>query len=135
MPSGIHGPVQVSVLPFDPDVGFVDTVACIGAFQVSAAPLVQFRPAALDPTQMQLEFMSRARSSAISAIWEKEIGNLRYHHTSENDIARIVTPFEGIRRGDGHASPYQILIQFSQRYRFPLVVTVLVTVQGFRKAP
>ena len=28
-----------------------------------------------------------------------------------------MTPFEGIRRGDGHVSPYQILIRFSQRYR------------------
>jgi predicted P-loop ATPase len=31
-------------------------------------------------------------------------------HAPENDIARIVTPFEGIRRGDGHVSPYQILV-------------------------
>jgi hypothetical protein len=37
-------------------------------------------------------------------------------HTPENDIARIVTPFEGIRRGDRHVSPYQIPIRFSQRY-------------------
>jgi hypothetical protein len=28
----------------------------------------------------------------------------------------IVAPFKGIRRGDGHASPYQILIRFLQRY-------------------
>jgi hypothetical protein len=27
-----------------------------------------------------------------------------------------MAPFEGIRRGDGHVSPYQILIRFSQRY-------------------
>jgi len=36
-------------------------------------------------------------------------------HTPENDIARIVTPFEGIRRGDGHVSPYQILIPYGQK--------------------
>jgi hypothetical protein len=44
----------------------------------------------------------------------KEIGNLKYHHTHtpENDIARIMTPFEGIRRGVGHVSPYQILVRF-----------------------
>jgi hypothetical protein len=64
---------------------------------------------------MQLEWMSRPRSSAISAMCANEIGNLKYH-TPENDIARIVTPFEGIGRGDGHVSPYQILIRFSQRY-------------------
>jgi hypothetical protein len=26
-------------------------------------------------------------------------------HAPENDVARILTPFEGIRRGDGHVSP------------------------------
>ena len=36
----------------------------------------------------------------------------------ENDIARIMTPFEGVRRGDRHVSPYQILIRFSQRYLY-----------------
>jgi hypothetical protein len=40
LPCGIHGSVQISVLPFDPDVGLIDTVAVIGPFQVSAAPLV-----------------------------------------------------------------------------------------------
>src|SRR5258707_889084 len=44
LPGAIHGSVQISVLPFDPDVGFVDAVAFIGALQVSAAALVQFRP-------------------------------------------------------------------------------------------
>ena len=46
---GIHGSVPIAVLPFYPDVGFIDAVACIGAFQVSAAALVQFRPLDLDP--------------------------------------------------------------------------------------
>jgi hypothetical protein len=31
-------------------------------------------------------------------------------HAPENDIARMVTPFEWIRRGDGQVSPYQILL-------------------------
>jgi hypothetical protein len=41
---GIHGSVQISVLPFDPDVGFIDAIAFIGPLQVSAPMLVQFRP-------------------------------------------------------------------------------------------
>ena len=41
--------VLTSVLPFDPDVGFIDAVASIGVFQVPAAALVQFRPIDLDP--------------------------------------------------------------------------------------
>jgi hypothetical protein len=49
LPCGIHGSVQVSVLPFDPDVGFIDTIALIGPFQMSAAALVQFRPVDLEP--------------------------------------------------------------------------------------
>ena len=48
LPCGIHGSVQISVLPFDPDVGLIDAVAFVGAFQVSAAALVQFRPVDLD---------------------------------------------------------------------------------------
>ena len=46
---GIHGSVQISVLPFDPDVGFIDAVAFVGTFQVSAAAPVQFRPVDLHP--------------------------------------------------------------------------------------
>ena len=40
---------KISVLSFGPDVGFIDAVAFIGASQVSAAALVQFRPVDLDP--------------------------------------------------------------------------------------
>src|SRR5215471_6590791 len=40
----IHGPIQISVLPFDPDINFIDAIAFIGALQVSAAALVEFRP-------------------------------------------------------------------------------------------
>jgi hypothetical protein len=49
LPCGIYRSVQISVLPFDPDLGFVDAVVLIGAFQVGAAGLVQFRPVDLDP--------------------------------------------------------------------------------------
>ena len=49
LPGGIHGSVQISVLPFDPDVGS-STVAFISVFQVSAAALVQLRRVDLDPT-------------------------------------------------------------------------------------
>jgi len=34
----------------------------------------------------------------------------------EDDIARIMTPFERVRRGNQHVSPSQISIRFSQRY-------------------
>jgi hypothetical protein len=46
---GIHVSVQVSVLPFYSDVGFIDVIAFIGPFQVRAAAPVQFRPVDLDP--------------------------------------------------------------------------------------
>ena len=49
LPCRIHGSVQISVLPFDPDIGFIDAIAFVGAFQVSAAALVQFRSVDLDP--------------------------------------------------------------------------------------
>jgi hypothetical protein len=45
-----------------------------------------------------------------------------------------VTPFEGIRRGDGHVSPYQILIliRFSQRYLLPFhpITSVVIREAG-----
>jgi hypothetical protein len=41
--------VQISVLPFDPDIGFIHTVAFIGPSQVRAATPVQFRPVDLHP--------------------------------------------------------------------------------------
>jgi hypothetical protein len=65
---------------------------------------------------MQLEWMSRLRSSAISAMCANEIGNLKYHRTHQRMISRVVTPFEGFD-ADGHASRYQILIRSSQRYQ------------------
>jgi hypothetical protein len=40
---------KISVLSFGPDVGFIDAVAFIGAFQVRAATPVQFRPVDLHP--------------------------------------------------------------------------------------
>src|SRR5215472_9072092 len=49
LPGGVHGSVQISVLPFYPDVGFIDAVASVGMFQVSAAALVQFRSVDLGP--------------------------------------------------------------------------------------
>jgi hypothetical protein len=36
---------------------------------------------------MQLEWMSRPRSSAISAMCANEIGNLRYHRTHQRMIS------------------------------------------------
>jgi hypothetical protein len=36
--------VQISVLPLDPDVGFIDAVTLIGKFQVDAAPLSSCGP-------------------------------------------------------------------------------------------
>src|SRR5215467_11531830 len=120
LPCGIDGSVQISVLPFDPDVGFIDAVALIGAFQVSAAALVQFRSVDLDPAP-------DATGVNEKTTFERHLGHVRKGdrkpqvppHAPENDIDRIVTPFEGIRRGYGHASPYQILIRFSQRYLIP----------------
>ena len=44
LPCRIHGSVQISVLPFDPDINFIDAIAFIGALQVSAAARVEFRP-------------------------------------------------------------------------------------------
>jgi hypothetical protein len=111
LPDGIHGPVQISVLPFDPDVGFIDAIASIGWLQVSAAALVQFWPVDLDPPP-------DATGVDEQTTFERHLGHVRKGdrkpqvppHAPENDIARIVTPFEGIRRGDGHVSPYQILV-------------------------
>ena len=116
---GIRGSVQISVLPFDPDIAFIDAIAFIGPFQVRAAALVQFRPVDLDPAP-------DASGVDEQTTFERHLGHVRKGdrkpqvppHAPENDIARIVTPFEGVRRDDGHVSPYQILIRFSQRYRY-----------------
>ena len=88
-------------------------LAFIGPFQVSAAALVQFRPVDLDPAP-------DATGVDEQTPFERHLGHARKGdrkpqvppHTPENDIARIMTPFEGIRRGDGHVSPYQILVRF-----------------------
>src|SRR5215467_15711661 len=110
---GIHGSVQISVLPLDPDVGFIDAIAFIGPFQVSAAALVQFRPLDLDPAP-------DATGVDEQTGFERHLGHVRKGnrkrqvppHTPENDIARIMTSFEGFRRGNGHVSPYQMPIRF-----------------------
>ena len=86
LPGGIHGAIQIAVLPFD--VGFIDTVAFIGALQVSAAALVEFRPVDSDPAPDATGVKARPRSSAISAMCAKEIRNLRYHRTHQ----RIISP-------------------------------------------
>jgi hypothetical protein len=49
LPCGIHGSVQISVLPFDLDVGCIDAIACTGPFQVNAAARIQFRSLDWDP--------------------------------------------------------------------------------------
>ena len=90
----------------------IDAVALVGAFQVSAAALVQFRSVdgpAPDATGVNAQ-----------TAFERHLGHVRKGdrkpqvppHAPENDIARIVTPFEGIGRGDGHVSPYQMPIRF-----------------------
>ena len=40
---------NLSALPLYPDVGFIDAIAFVSAFQVSAAVLVPFRSVDLDP--------------------------------------------------------------------------------------
>jgi hypothetical protein len=95
----------------------IDAIAVVGLFQVRAAAPVQFRPVDLDPAP-------DATGVDEQTTFERHLGHVRKGdrkpqvppNAPENDIARIVTPFEGIRRGDGHVSPYQILIRFSQRY-------------------
>jgi hypothetical protein len=49
LPCGIRGSLQKSVLPLYPDVGFINAIAFVGAFQVSASALVQFRSIDLNP--------------------------------------------------------------------------------------
>jgi hypothetical protein len=60
---------------------------------------------------MQLRVSEQARSIAISAMSANEMGSsVQPHapqlplHAPEHDIARIVTPFEGIKGGDGHVN-------------------------------
>jgi hypothetical protein len=97
LPGGIHGSVQITVLPFDPDVSFIDAIAFVGTFQVSAAAPVQFAPVDLDPA-------SDATGVNEQTTFERHLGHVRKGdrkpqlppHTPENDIARIVTPFEGV---------------------------------------
>jgi hypothetical protein len=61
---------------------------------------------------MQLEWMSRPRERHLGHVCKGDRKPQVPPHTPENDIARIMTPFEGIRRGAGHVSPYQILVRF-----------------------
>src|SRR5262245_65912290 len=89
-----------SVLPFDPGVGLISAVALVGAFQVSAAALVQLRPVDLDPAP-------DATGVNEQTTFERHLGHVRTGdrkpqvppRAPENVIARIVAPFEGIRRG------------------------------------
>ena len=70
MPCGIYRSVQISVLPFDPDLGFVDAVVLIGAFQVRAAAPVQFRPVDLGPAP-------DATGVDEQATFERHLGHMR----------------------------------------------------------
>ena len=86
LPCGIHGSVQISVLPFDPDIGFIDAVASVGVFQVSAAALIQFRPIDLGPTLDATEVDEQTP-------FERHLGhvrkgdNLKYHRTHQRMIS------------------------------------------------
>jgi hypothetical protein len=70
---------KIAVLPIDPDVGFIDTVAFISAFQVRAAALIELRPVDLNPALNATGVVSRPRSSPISTMCANDIGNRRYH--------------------------------------------------------
>ena len=80
---------------------------------MSAAALVQFRSIDLNPAPY-------ATGVNEQTTFERHLGHVRKGdrkpqippHAPENNIARIVTPFEGIGRGDGHVSPYQMPIRF-----------------------
>jgi hypothetical protein len=59
---------DISIPPFDPDVGFIDAIASIGAFQVRAAAFVQFRPVDLDPISTGVDEQTPQ---------ERDLGHLR----------------------------------------------------------
>jgi hypothetical protein len=108
-------------------------IALVGSFQVRAVALVQFRPLDLDPAP-------DATGVDKQTTFQCHLGHVRKGdrkppvppHAPENDLARIVAPFEGIRRGNGHVSPYQILIRFSQRYLLPFhpITSVVIREAG-----
>jgi hypothetical protein len=80
--------------PFGPDVAFIDAVAFLGGFQLSAATLVQFRSVDLDPAP-------DATGVDEQNTFQRHLGHVRKGdrkpqaspNASEDDIARIVTPF------------------------------------------
>jgi len=86
---------------------------------VGASPLVQFRPIDLDPTPDATGVNEQATFEPISAMWAKEIGDLRYRRTHQRIFARIVSPLEGTGRSDGHVSPYQMPIRFFRNDTMP----------------
>jgi hypothetical protein len=87
LPCGTHGWVQISVLPFDSDVGLIDAIALIGAFQVSATAPVQFRNIDLDPAPDATGVNEQTTFERHLGHVRNEIGNLRYHRTHQRMIS------------------------------------------------
>jgi hypothetical protein len=111
LPCGIHGSVQISV--FDPDIGFIYTVAFYWSVSGEGGNACPVPPVDLHPAP-------DATGVDEQTAFERHLGHVRKRdqksqvppHTPENDLASIVTPFEGIGRGDGHVSPYQMPMRF-----------------------
>jgi hypothetical protein len=109
LPCGIHGAVQILVLALHLYIRLVDAEAFVGRPQVRAAPLVQFRAVDLDPAPDATGMDEQpALERHLGHVHERDRKPQVPSHAPEDDVARIMAPFEGIRRRHGHVSPYQI---------------------------
>src|SRR4051812_44374120 len=105
---GIDCPIEETFLSLHLDVGFIQTPTFVRWLQMSPTALVQLWPVDLDPppntagadrqTSFRGHFPHLCHRNRIAEIPA---------HTPHDDVARIMSPLEGIGSGDRHISPYQ----------------------------
>jgi hypothetical protein len=109
-------PGREMLLAFFLDVRFIQPPASVSRLQVASTALVQFWTADLDPppdvtgSDEQTSF-----DSHFTHLCHRERVPKISPHTPQDDVTRIISPFERIGCGDRHVSPYQIDPQRNQR--------------------
>src|SRR4051812_16561383 len=106
--SGVDRSVQVSLLAFHLDVGFIEAPAFVGWLQVPSTPLVQLWTIELDPPPdtARADSQTSFGGHLTHLCHRNRIAEIPAH-TPHDDVTRIMSPLEGIGCGDRHVSPYQ----------------------------
>jgi hypothetical protein len=116
LPGGIHRAVEAFVFTLDLYIGLVSAIAFVGGFQMRPTALVQLGCMGLHPApdasrvHGNAAFRQKLRYVLVGERISKVAADAKEDH-----LAREMSPFEGIGRGDRHEIlPYQTVSRISQ---------------------